>query len=516
MKYLDEQIVEQITGTIAGTSTGMYEYRVLRKNDSDNSYTTIFIGSMFHQYGTAFRVDITDIVRNDSWIPDESVLYSSTDVAAQTIKLVNTYKVDFIIGGTSYRTDGVQVAKVYRYPHTLNYMTDNVFFDYTTSDSVSYPLQGRYSLGDMGYYHLLPRYPYISTDNYKLILVSENGLNLGGSYLNISGKIIGEKEVLYTPPATLTTLSLSNLYSGSTYHVFSGALLAGYQGQTSNYSITLPSDKKAVINARDAHTDELYVKLVRMDSNHDIVEEYTPEWIIVNQAADVQITFNSNFFDANDNSRLVLLLSPRHDTVITNADEVDRIAYKFNISSESYNSLLNKTAVCTIQFRGNPLLMEWTLNKFDLSIPMTSDKTLVEVGGDYVAEIDYDCNSRYYLQWQDRMGGFQSQPFNEHYTYSENVERETITDYRGVKRISGVNITPKFKINTDWIKEDLYPYYESIFTSPVLFLYDTHEDKRYSVLVTDSEYTEKTYDNQKKLFNLSLNLELNQQQNIIY
>jgi len=75
MKYLDEQIEEQMTGSIAGSATGIYQYRVLRKNDSDNSYTTIFVGSMFHQYGTAFKVDITDIVRNDIWLPSEDDLY---------------------------------------------------------------------------------------------------------------------------------------------------------------------------------------------------------------------------------------------------------------------------------------------------------------------------------------------------------------------------------------------------------------------------------------------------------
>ena len=114
------------------------------------------------------------------------------------------------------------------------------------------------------------------------------------------------------------------------------------------------------------------------------------------------------------------------------------------------------------------------------------------------------------------MDGFQSKPFNDKYTYSESFEKENLTDYQGRKRVSNVGVTGKFKINTDWLKEDLYPYYESIFTSPVLFLYDTKEDKRYSVLVTDSDYTEKTFSNQKKLFNLTLNLELNNKQNIVY
>lgn len=511
MKYLDEQIVEQITGTIAGTSTGIYQYKVLRKNDSDNSYTTIFVGNMYHQYGTAFKVDITDIIRNDIWVPNEDSIYSTSDITAQSIKLVNTYKVDFIVGGTSYRTNGVQVAKVYRYQHILNYMTSNLFFNYeTTSNSVSFPLQGRYTSGGKGYYHLLPRYPYKSTDNYKMILVSEDSLDYTSGTMNISGEILNSKSVTFTPPATLSTISLTNLYNGSIYHVFGGSFGTSHYGQNHSFNII---QETGGIKIQALQQDDLYVKFVILNAGRDISSELTG-WIQGGDEESFQLTLNTTFLLANRLGLLAVLLSPTAGQ-ITNADSVDWLEYHFNLPTNS--TLINgKTVDYTIYPRQLSWMSKWQLKNINLTIPMTSDKTLVEVAGDYIAEIDYGCYSRYYLQWQDRMGAFQSQPFNEHYTYSEKINRETITNYNGIKRVSNVNVTPKFKINTDWIKEDLYPYYESIFTSPILFLYDTQEDKLYSVLVTDSEYTEKTYDNQKKLFNLSLNLELNKQQTMIY
>lgn len=132
-----------------------------------------------------------------------------------------------------------------------------------------------------------------------------------------------------------------------------------------------------------------------------------------------------------------------------------------------------------------------------------------------LAKID-ECPSRYYLQWRDRYMGMQMQPFAKTETYSENFSKSEIKNYSDVRKSSKVDITSKWKVNTGWVKEEDYPYYESIFCSPYIRLYDTNEDQVYDVLVTDSEYTEKTFNNQGgQLFNLQLNLELNQNQNIL-
>lgn len=133
-----------------------------------------------------------------------------------------------------------------------------------------------------------------------------------------------------------------------------------------------------------------------------------------------------------------------------------------------------------------------------------------------VAVVD-KCPAKYYLLWQDRMGGMQSQPFNMIDTYSEGIEQRISEDYTGIRSNIGTKVTSKWKLQTGWINQDLYPYYESIYVSPYLKLYSADMDKVFDVVLTDTDYTEKTYLNQgKKQFNLEVNVELNKYQNILY
>jgi len=41
----------------------------------------------------------------------------------------------------------------------------------------------------------------------------------------------------------------------------------------------------------------------------------------------------------------------------------------------------------------------------------------------------------------------------------------------------GVEQQEKYTINTGWLDEWKFPYYESIFVSPTLYLYDVKNDK---------------------------------------
>lgn len=137
-------------------------------------------------------------------------------------------------------------------------------------------------------------------------------------------------------------------------------------------------------------------------------------------------------------------------------------------------------------------------------------------GGEELAIIDI-CPAKYYLMWQDRAGSYQSQAFDMVSTYSETFNKEYITDYSNTKRLTTINTQPKIKIQTGYISNDLYPYFESIYTSPYLLLYDTQEDKSYLVNVTGTEYVEKTFKNQsKQLFNIQLDLEFANTQKMIY
>ena len=132
-----------------------------------------------------------------------------------------------------------------------------------------------------------------------------------------------------------------------------------------------------------------------------------------------------------------------------------------------------------------------------------------------VAEIK-SCKERYYLLWQDRYGSYQSQPFKGKMEYSEDITNEEILSYTGRRRKSNVVIQPKWKLNSGWLKEQLFPLYESIYVSPILKLYDTKTGHEYDVILKDTPYVEKKYNNDRKLLSIELNLEATETQNIIY
>ena len=125
------------------------------------------------------------------------------------------------------------------------------------------------------------------------------------------------------------------------------------------------------------------------------------------------------------------------------------------------------------------------------------------------------CKSRYYLLWQDRFGSYQSQPFNGKMEYSEDITNSEYVSYTGVRHKYNVQVQPKWKINSGWLTEDLFPFYESIYISPILRLYDTETQTEYDVILND-KYIEKKYINDKKLLSIELNLEASEKQNIIY
>lgn len=104
------------------------------------------------------------------------------------------------------------------------------------------------------------------------------------------------------------------------------------------------------------------------------------------------------------------------------------------------------------------------------------------------------CKSRYYLLWQDRYGSYQSQPFDGKMEYSEDITNSEYVSYTGNRHKYNVQVQPKWKLNSGWLAEDLFPFYESIYVSPILKLYDTKTQTEYDVILND-KYTEKKYVN---------------------
>lgn len=129
----------------------------------------------------------------------------------------------------------------------------------------------------------------------------------------------------------------------------------------------------------------------------------------------------------------------------------------------------------------------------------------------------FDNKSRFFLKWKDRYGMAQCQPFSGTELYEENFEKTHTKNFKNERKLVQITNQPKWKLNSNWINQDLYPFYESIFVSPWLQLYDAKFDKLYEVLLTDNTYTEKTFKNQgRQLFNLQLEVEQSKTQNMLF
>ena len=159
------------------------------------------------------------------------------------------------------------------------------------------------------------------------------------------------------------------------------------------------------------------------------------------------------------------------------------------------------------------LLIGWNavLNNSPKYQQYIASKNIIEV-----AKVD-NCPARYYLQWRDRYGSMMVQPFSKAETYSEDFTRTEIKNYQDTRRLSGISVQPKWKLNSAWIPFDLVPYYESLQVSPWVKLYDTKEDQLYDVILKDTAFTEKTFrNNDRQLWHMEIECEQTDKQNILY
>lgn len=511
MKYLDEQIIATSTIT-SPLPKGIYQYRVYRKNDTDSTYDLIFVGNLYKSTATLsrFSVDITDIVKNDTWVPTYEEFYNSTSNINKTVKIVNSYKVEFTDDGTLLHSNAIQVAKVYRYPHYMKDMQGNIFFDYTSATgSTSCMLQGRWQSGSLYNYICPAHYPLAFTDNYRFIIPAELGTGVGSMQITMNGGITATR-----------SLSASNKYPSFVYSetlkslLFNARMATHYQsawGSVEQKSTPVYNLSKEGNTLTISGSTMPYYKIVlTYGARYD--KDYTG-WLKGGEDNVVELTVDEAFYNAaQDNNGAIWILFSNTKGTGVGMNSYDRVYFNLEALPES---TIGKNIIFKAIVSRNQENTAYEMTAPEIGVRPCGTDTTITFDNDRFGIID-SCPARFYLQWQDRMGGFQSQPFNKYYTYSEEINRETITDYRGKKKVSNVQVVPSFKISTDWINETLYPYYESIYTSPVLFLYDTQEDKTYSVILKDTDYTEKRFDNQKTLFNLTLNLEVNNTQTIIY
>ena len=107
-------------------------------------------------------------------------------------------------------------------------------------------------------------------------------------------------------------------------------------------------------------------------------------------------------------------------------------------------------------------------------------------------------------------------PFCKKSTLNESVSTSYITTVNGQKKPYMKNLKFKWTLNSDWLTYNEHNVYESLLISPIVYLYDYDNDKRYVVNVTNAEWTEKNSKNNKKPFNMTVTVEMADEKNIIY
>lgn len=326
------------------------------------------------------------------------------------------------------------------------------------------------------------------TNNGTTLQINKNCWE-GWIYFTISAK--GKEEVKITTP----TLNVEEYNPNGYYYNYQTIVPEkgfidfsnsdGYDSYSDN-TIKLPFSKADIDNNEYAGTEKMTIFI--QDKLNNVRATYKQTDLYVG----TKIIDGFGIFRASDLKIIIYIYNDNCDDYSSKIEmnfNMDDYIYGFEYTVDGYDFTINK-------------LMTATSNNIYTSFP--------------VAKIDY-CPARYYLQWRDRYGSMQMQPFNPTINYKQDFSRLETKNYRETRKLSNLSIQPKWTLNTGFLNDYKYPYYESLLVSPWIKLYDTQEDCVYDVIIKTTDYTEKTYLNQDaNLFNLEIEVEQTDKQNILY
>jgi hypothetical protein len=510
MKYIDERIIFDFNDITSSNYNGVYRYDILLDNE------TIFVGNVFSD-GNTPKIDITDVLRN---FYDTNHNFTETPTKSNIIREVTVVLYNKDQTDEESMTD--DVCFIYRQKNYNSLVTTPVLEDLDTQNIATMPmLQGwDYSINKGEF---LPTYPKVDSCNLTFDFVGcyqnmpmindfsvnyNNGLVDNPHYVNISGNGVYQ----YSLPMCMLLRGITETVS----EVPNAADYFSWREREWQQKTTTNSLRLVKYDSFSSHVTVCKYKYNYSDGTSNL---YT-----LPNSSSYSSLFSGNTTDVLqlENKKLTSIVVSFYNgtNLLSSLTLVSKIPDNA-ISAKLYMSLLYNSAntpqtIFYMEFK------EMTYEKYtpicDANSINITTFTTINSSQIYSYKIaNLDGKSRYFLKWRDRYGMTQIQPFKGTHTYSEDIEKSTITNYQNIKKITDVSVNGKWKLNTDWISERLYPFYESIFVSPWLQLYDSKEDKLYSVIITDTEYTEKTFKNQNRsLFNLQLEVELDSKQTIIY
>lgn len=495
MKYLDQDITITVSG-FTTTASQTYTYHIDRQNNDLSTWTILFYGNCFIPSGVSSKeFYINDII--ESFSIDYSNLALDTNRA---VPMLSNYRIVLSINNTDY-SGSESIYMAYRYPFTKSYLNkDMAFRNAMYSTYVYNMIQGS----------LLPHIPY-SGDNFPFISLYQFNTNKNPYkyFYQFEGGVSGSDVSISVPqykPNTLYSISNATLF-GSTLlsNNTDGVLTLNKQDNEQETIVDIWNHQSTSVY-HDGEVTCIDTDTYGFGQSADYAEIILDDEVIYTFFTSEQQSIQTDWYDVDFEGSTL----QGFQVLVYNEKETE----KGSMTVENIDILFRTKRVrISFDVEYNITHDEFVMTNFKLEYKSseTGREKLMDV-----AIIDA-CSKDYYLIWKDRLGGCQSQPFDKVLTYAEDMTNESTTNYRGVTKRSNIQIQPKWTINSGWISDTLYPYYESIYSSPIIKLYDTKEDKTYDVNITDTSYTEKTFINQQhKLFNLQLNIELNKKQINIY
>lgn len=503
MKYLDEDIELTFDG-LNVTKSQTYSYVVYDEEDEP-----IFVGNMFLSQGVISKVlPITDICKNQLDIALPDLTYTES-IGTEYVK---RFYATVQIGNTTYDSDTLTVFMAYRYPNYKQEMQSHLD-NLPEENGSAVLLQGN---GEK----LVPHYPYMLTNNYavRVANIVSNDLDDSDFGIATSGNLISGTQ--HTPftfnmggDTDETTITLNDLFNHSeqtedTKRIYSQDFEnINATNDLTEQTITPDEDGFYKVDATQQGYNAVMIQLFSV--NEDDTEKLL-DYVNVMSSTTIAI---QKTFDVNG-----VKLGTKHLRLkMVRIDGTNVPMMTINIQDGNIN---NTTIRLSIFYKKADKV--YYLDARILFVYPTSDKgevVLQQINGDnthLIGEVDI-CPSRYYVCWRDRLGSYQSQAFEKTSEFSEDLDKSEFRTYKNEYRLAGLNIKPQWKLNSGWIDEKLYPYYESLFVSPYIFLFDTKEDKLYRVYAEDKQFTEKTFKNQgRQLFNLAITLKEDKTQDIIY
>lgn len=496
MNTLNDRIIFYFNSQVSGHTEGVYTYYLRRNNVSDTP-ETIFAGNFYYNGSdTAITFDMTDIIKSDGFVINED---DFEGVYTNNTKLFNQYSLQIVWSTNDIVTSTAQwVGKFYSYKNkNLNPFNSWIIAnpdDSLINKNVIPMYQGfvpsaSYNNGE---FILTPHYPMYNDS----LEQTENDCPFGLS-LKFGSQVSSTTLAFEVGNARFDDIYVDGITNTINKNGASTAYISNVGNTAWWRSDLIPvsdgtlyiTDRQYVIDAGSGGFDDLspaesgdtdifcFVRYPSLDRNYTY--EYRFAFVYINNSKGM----------ANDDITPDML----------NSLDTSFVLY----AKVEYPTAGNMDEKTLIRPANN-----------DIQYFVGDDAVWISRYTYKVGVLDV-CPKRYYLFWQDRYGSFQCQAFNDAAKYTESFDRTEVQDYQNRRRNANIQVQGKWNLNSGWISENLYPYYESIYTSQILILFDTEQNERFTVLVS-GDYEEKTYKNQKRLINMNLELQENKKQNIVY